>query len=413
MVDRLGEYGALAFKLGWERVGHWTRSVFSSEEERMRSFERMEDDMAETLFQSMVRLRGTALKLGQTLSMEHGLIPERMRKRLEATQSSVPALSYAAVRKVILADLGKYPEQLFESFEPVAFAAASLGQVHLATTKSGERVAVKVLYPGIKKSLESDFKILQSVLSTLPEKQLLSASLEELRVRILNEADYVLERENAMWFRENLRADGIVTPKVFEDLCSPHVLTLEYLEGEPISRMNLEEIPQEQRDLMGRGILGLFKISVFGTGVLHTDPHPGNFIWLRERRCLGLVDFGSVKKDFTPDVLKLFGMLMKAEATPETIELYGRLGADLEGMTEDDRLEFYGKVIRPFQEKMREILLAQEFSTESTLARDLRATLLAQAFHPRLKGFSAEFTMLHKTFHGTLALMNQLGARIH
>jgi predicted unusual protein kinase regulating ubiquinone biosynthesis (AarF/ABC1/UbiB family) len=416
MIGRVGKITALAFNLALEKMDHWARSPFLSEEERQRSFEAMENTNAETLLSALMQLRGTALKLAQILSMERGLLSENYRQRLQATQHAVTPLSYATVRKVIQRDFNRVPEDLFASFEPVAFAAASLGQVHRARLKSGEEVAVKVLYPGIKDAIQFDFLALRTILQSLKHSDLLLRTMSDLQTRVADETNYQLELANTGWFYQNCRMDGLKVPRPFAEFSRTHVLTTEFLPGTPLTQIHAEsrEVTELERNRIGQIIYDLTRYSLRRLGGLHTDPHAGNFLWMAETQTVGLLDFGAVKRDFQPDILRLFQMLQRPCDPLEILPLYSRLGADLEDITPDESGKFFTQVVEPYQKQMAQITQSPDyyFDPHGTLARGLRMALLSQAFHPRLAGLSTEFTQLHRTVYGIFSLLSQLGATV-
>ncbi|MGH7932399.1 MAG: ABC1 kinase family protein [Candidatus Binataceae bacterium] len=258
---------------------------------------------ARRIVEGSKQLRGAFMKLIQMLSMREDLLPGEAIDILKATQSDVPPMDYSMIAQQIKRELSKSPEQLFASFEPIAFAAASLGQVHRARLKSGEEVAVKIQYPGIDKTVEQDLGNLKLLLRTL---QALAGDLmrqnidtrtiyTELQERLREELDYVNEACNINEFRRLLAADDdIVIPRVLKELSTRRVLTMTYVDGYRLSDVFDKAIDAKLRGWVARKYYALVWRQILEFGVLHTDPQPGNYLVTYHPR-LGILDFGSVR----------------------------------------------------------------------------------------------------------------------
>ena len=197
-------------------------------------------------------------------------------------------------------ELGRNPEEVFDAFERDAFAAASLGQVHRARLKSGERIAVKIQYPGIDRSIESDFANLKAMLSTirLSREQYGEVwdAVEEIRSHFAREVDYVQEAETIDEFRRLLRdRDDVRIPRVHRSFSTRRVLTMERLEGKHLRDWLRSKPSQEERDGTATRLLDLFFRQALDFALLHADPHPGNYLFMEDGR-IGLLDFGCSKK---------------------------------------------------------------------------------------------------------------------
>ncbi len=403
----------MAIRVAYEKIGHWARLPFLSEAERSASFVKMEESIGETLLEGLSQLRGTATKLGQILSLEGGLLPEAYRQRFESLQNAVAPLSYSRVRSVIKSDFGVYPEELFKSFAPEAFAAASVGQVHLAQLHSGEKVAVKIQYPGVGQAIQIDFRLLEGVLATLPNNGLIKQTVEELRTRLTEEVNYSLERDNQEWFRANVRVSGLVIAKTFGEYCGPHVLTSEFLDGVPLNAGMAYD--SEVRNRIGQAIYDFFYCSLFELGVVHCDPHLGNYLWVEQSRQVGLLDFGAVKREFSPDVLKLFKYFFVAENKEKMLELYCALGAKIGSLSEAEIEDFYQQAVRPYWSVIGRFLRnpTYTFTENDELGRELRMSLVKHALHPCMQNFSGEFTMLHRALYGVFNVLTRLRATVN
>ncbi|MCU1691478.1 MAG: hypothetical protein JWM64_569 [Frankiales bacterium] len=255
---------------------------------------------AEQLFQVLGQLKGGAMKAGQALSVFEAALPEEVaapyRAALTKLQEAAPPLPAATVHRVLAEELGADWRDRFQSFDDTPTAAASIGQVHRAVWADGRTVAVKIQYPGAGPALLGDLKQLSrfarafSVLSPgLDVKPLLA----ELRERVAEELDYRLEAESQQAFADAYAGDPeVVVPSVVAG--SERVLVTEWLDGTPLSAVVREGTP-EQRDRAAVLLARFLFSSPVLAGLLHADPHPGNFRLLPDGR-LGVLDFGAVAR---------------------------------------------------------------------------------------------------------------------
>jgi predicted unusual protein kinase regulating ubiquinone biosynthesis (AarF/ABC1/UbiB family) len=207
-------------------------------------------------------------------------------------------MHFALLREHVRNELGGDPDEVFAAFEPSAFAAASLGQVHRARLKSGEEVAVKIQYPGIGSSVRADCRNLLALMLPMRASKdwdNLKAQLEDLGRVLEGETDYEKEAEfqrNArLWFRED---DRIVVPCVYEQHSTRRILTMELLGGVHVHDFLAGNPSQEVRDHFGALIVRAWNRMFFAGRVNYADLHPGNFLFMADGR-LGLLDFGCVR----------------------------------------------------------------------------------------------------------------------
>jgi predicted unusual protein kinase regulating ubiquinone biosynthesis (AarF/ABC1/UbiB family) len=268
---------------------------------------------AEQIFRVLGELKGGALKLGQALSIFEAALPPELagpyRATLTRLQESAPPLPASTVHKVLAADLGEDWRDRFVEFDDQPAAAASIGQVHKAVWHDGREVAVKIQYPGAGKALLTDFAQLSRVarlFGVLMPGLDVKPLLDELRARVAEELDYKLEAVSQDAFAAAYADDpDIFVPVTVE--ATDHVLVSEWMDGTPLSRV-IADGTQEQRDRAGLLLVRLLFSSPARAGMLHADPHPGNFRLLDDGR-LGVLDFGAV--DRLPQGLPpLFGRML-------------------------------------------------------------------------------------------------------
>jgi predicted unusual protein kinase regulating ubiquinone biosynthesis (AarF/ABC1/UbiB family) len=255
---------------------------------------------AEQMFKVLGELKGGAMKFGQSLSIFEAALPEELagpyRATLTKLQDAAPPMPAATVHKVLAAELGPQWRRQFESFDDTPAAAASIGQVHRGVWHDGRAVAVKVQYPGAGEALISDVnqvtRVARVAAGWIPGLDL-KPILEELRVRIVEELDYGLEAQAQARFAAAFRNDpDFAVPDVVA--ATEHVIVGEWLEGVPLSRL-IASGTQAERDLGARRYLEFLLAGPARAGLLHADPHPGNFRLLDDGR-FGVLDFGAVKR---------------------------------------------------------------------------------------------------------------------
>ena len=237
----------------------------------------------------------TFAKFGQVLSTRPDLLPVSFIHEFKKLQDQVPPISFREISDQITLSLGKSPDQLFSSFDPIPIASASIGQVHKAVLRStNEKVVVKVQRPSIRSIIESDLDLLyllaRLIEHNIQETQIYSPTgiIQEFDRVIHQELDYTIEAQNIIRFRHNFAHDRTVyAPKVHRELSTRNVLITEFIEGVKIS--DLERTPEEKSQIARNGFRSILK-QIFIDGFFHGDPHPGN-LFVMTNNALGLFGF--------------------------------------------------------------------------------------------------------------------------
>ena len=288
---------------------------------------------AEQIFRVLGELKGGAMKLGQALSIFEAALPPEIASPYRATltklQEAAPPLPTRTVHQVLTRELGEDWRDLFAEFSDTPAAAASIGQVHEAVWHDGRRVAVKIQYPGAGRALIGDFnqlsragRLFGMLMPGLDVKPL----LDELKDRISEELDYELEAMSQQMFADAYAGDpDIYVPSVV--MSTKQVLVSDWMDGTPLSRI-ITDGSKEDRDRAGILLVRFLFSGPSRAGLLHADPHPGNFRLLDDGR-LGVLDFGAV--DRLPGGLpRFFGRLLRImhEDDPDTEEVERELRAN-------------------------------------------------------------------------------------
>ena len=265
-------------------------------------------DNAKEVFKEFTKLRGTALKIAQGMSMDQGFLPEEFTEVMSQAQYSVPPINKALVRSIIKKELGNYPEQLFASFESEAFAAASIGQVHRAELKDGRKVAIKIQYPNVRETIGSDLAMGKTIAKRFIKKGAnIDPYFDEIKTTLLLETDYKHEGEQIDLFNNRFSSLNIEIPEWIQEFSSDKVLCMTFLEGRHLGEFVKENPLQEERNHFGQLLWDFFHEQIKGNDYIHADTHPGNFLFTQDKK-LGVIDFGCVKKfpkEFFSDYLQL------------------------------------------------------------------------------------------------------------
>jgi predicted unusual protein kinase regulating ubiquinone biosynthesis (AarF/ABC1/UbiB family) len=254
-------------------------------------------DVARTLG----RLRGGATKFGQALAIaaEHLDLPDDVRQALAAAHDQGEPVPFPRIRAAIERELGAPLEELFQAVSPDPIGVASLAQAHAARLPDGTPVVVKVLHDGVEEAVEADLLALRGLAlaarASGRSAAEMDALIDEVRVRIREELDYLQEAANIEQFRRLYGDDPRVrVPRYHPSHSGARVLTLDHLPGVPLERFAADASP-EARQRAGLTLAELFFEQAFRHRVLHADPHPGNYLFEPDGR-VGLLDFGCVKR---------------------------------------------------------------------------------------------------------------------
>ena len=245
---------------------------------------------------TLKNLRGAAMKFGQLLSLDETVILSPDLAAIFAQlQSSGYSMTPSQLKKVLNHNWGDDWLKHFKYFDVRPFAAASIGQVHKATLKSGEVVAIKVQFPGVKQSIDSDLATLKFIMKTsgmLPENFPLEHYLSQCGDLLKRETNYELEAENINLFSGFLNGSKVIhVPKVYNELSTDQTLTMSFLEGRELS--NIMEFDQSARDEISLNLIELLFNEIFNFKMVQTDPNLANFLLTRSGKSICILDFGA------------------------------------------------------------------------------------------------------------------------
>jgi len=416
--------GTVIAKAGLKHLKYLSRKAIRNSNKVQEEKTLHEAQLGKMLFNTLSQLRGTALKVSQILSMEADLLPEHVRSELAKGCYQVTPLNRALVRKSFQKEFNQPPESLFEKFEPNAFAAASLGQVHNALTPDGLPVAVKIQYPGIATSIDSDLKLIRGVLKTLsmttnimPNKRVIETVISEIEVRLKEEVDYVIEAEHTQWFADHIKHPNVVIPSVNYEYSSSKILTTKKLDGLHLDEWLATNPTHEERNHFGQTVFDLFMHSLFDLNKFHSDPHPGNYLFMPNGK-LGLLDFGFVK-ELSAGFPSLLSQMFNALLTAKSDKDYGSLLSTykkLHMLSPELELDEFKSVLIPFLQPLHEWMIEPflshrfDFSTKSPYpVSDMESSKPAMGY---LQDMHRDQIYFDRTYIGVIRILEKIEATI-
>ncbi|EMK6931886.1 AarF/ABC1/UbiB kinase family protein [Vibrio alginolyticus] len=297
-ISRFSKFASLATRVAGNVIAEGTKQIAKGNKPKAKDLLLTPQNIAR-LTDQLAYLRGAAMKLGQMLSMDAGdvLEPELadILSRLRSNADPMPAKQLNAVME---SSLGTNWKAEFLSFNFKPIASASIGQVHQAYSDAGDNLAVKVQYPGIRKSIDSDVDnvgTLLKVVGLIPESVDYKGLLEEAKKQLHDEADYAREAQFAIRYHDALKEHPhFVVPKIHTGSCSDSVLAMEFIDGSPIEQ--IEHYDQSTRDFVMHSLLELLFRELFEFKMVQTDPNFANYLYIENTRQIGLLDFGATRE---------------------------------------------------------------------------------------------------------------------
>ena len=400
----------LAAKLARKEVGGRLRSAVSKSAAADSLATRVEQ--AKLLAESFGRLKGAVMKAGQFLSLEAGdFLPPEVLTVLETLQANAEVVPFATMRAVLVSELGEAALARFSDFNEEPAASASIGQVYRAHV-DGAPVAVKVQYPGVAESIDSDLAVLQKLGQFMVTTSGRRMKLDELTAelsRVLHwEADYERERGYLTQFATALKDDArFVVPRSYAELSTKRVLTMSWEEGVPLGKWLKSTHPRDARQALGVAMLDLFCIELFDIGVVQTDPNFANFL-VRDDGRIVLLDFGaSVPFDatFRRDYTAMLRAMASGshDAIISSATAFGVIDARESSETMDHFVAMLRHAIIPFQPERQPFAFADTtYSTQVRVLGERFARSLVYSAPPK------QLIFLHRKLGGLFELLKRL-----
>lgn len=414
-IQRAARFVRTGAKVGRNYASHYTKKLFNRDLDRSE----LDSKNADDIYNELSKLKGSALKIAQMMSMDKGMLPREYVERFTNAQYNAPPLSGPLVVKTIRQAFGKGPEELFDEFDIHAVHAASIGQVHKAK-KDGVDLAVKIQYPGVAKSITSDLRLVRPIAARISglKKEDLAPVFEEVEERLLEETDYTLELERALEISKACaHIPNLKFPTYYPELSSEKVLTMEWMEGLHMKEFMATDPVPEVRNQIGQALWDAVNYQMHVLGKVHADPHPGNFLLMPDGT-VGVLDFGCVKV-VPPDFYKAYFSVIHPEVrnNPERLlETTYQLELLDRNDTEKDK-EFILGILNQFLDLLEQPFYSKEFDfgddsyIDSIYQFGLEVGQMSDAQKNAGRG-SKHAIYINRTFFGMFMLLNQLKATV-
>ena len=417
-VQRATKFLTTGAKIGRNYLKHYGKKLVDPSTTR----DQLHEDNATDIYDSLSKLKGSALKVAQMLSMDKNLLPKAYQQQFSMAQYSAPPLSYPLVAKTFQTYFGKAPGQIFDTFSHQAINAASMGQVHRATLK-GKTLAVKIQYPGVSDSVKSDLAMVRPIALSMFKLNPVEYEefIGEVESRLLEEADYQLELRRSMEMSEKSRSmENLVFPTYYPALSAPKILTMDWLDGQLLGEFVKKGRPSQQvANKIGQAMWDFYHFQFHQLKTVHADPHPGNFIITSDNK-LGVIDFGCIK-EIPEDFYQLYFQLHHKDILDDSERLdkifyamrfiYKEDGIQEKKFFKAVFLELLELLGRPFHTPTFDFADPTYFETlyrvgeKISNMKELRDSKKARGLKHAL--------YINRTYFGLYSILNQLGATIN
>ena len=360
-------------------------------------------------------MRGAAMKVGQLLSMDSGqILPPELSEILARLRDSAHQMPSTQVTAVLQQAWGKHWQGQFKHFNFIPVAAASIGQVHEAVMQDGQRLAIKIQYPGIKRSIDSDVDNVASLLrlfNLIPQEMNFLPVLNEAKRQLHAEADYQQEAQALERFSGlTARDERYVIPEVVESLTTTEVLTMTYMDGVPIE--NLVASPDEERDRVAAAVLELAIREVFEWGLVQTDPNFANYRYQTKSGQIQLLDFGATR-EYSKQQRAALRALLNASIDGDDADME-KAAATAGYLDANDPPGYRSGIVALLRDATEPVRAGGHYSfTRSALADRMRDRLVDMRLHNKFWRLPPTGVLfLHRKLGGLYMLLTRLRATV-
>lgn len=417
-VQRATKFVKTGVKVGGNYIKHYAKKAVNPSLTK----EQLHEDNARDIYNSLSELKGSALKVAQMMSMEKNVLPKAYTDRFTMAQYNAPPLSGPLVVKTFKNYFGKPPQEIFDKFNMEAVNAASIGQVHEAFM-GDKKFAVKIQYPGVADSIESDLKMVRPFAQRLLKlnEQDIDKYMGEVKEKLIEETNYELELKRSIEITEAIKEANLgdlVFTKYYPEYSSTRILTMDWLDGKHLNEFMQTNPSQETRNKVGQLLWDFYHFQMHVIKKVHADPHPGNFL-MRQDGSLGVLDFGCVK-EIPHDFYDLYFVVLQPNIL-EQDELLEKALYALNFLYDDDTPEEYQFFKNIFQQMVS--LLCRPFQYETfdfgdddyfeelfkfgeslSTMKELRESKKSRGSHHSL--------YLNRTYFGLYSMLNEIKANI-
>ena len=415
-ISRASKLVSTGAKVGVNYLKYYGDKMVNSKEDAK---ERLNQNNAEDIYDSLKKLKGSALKVAQMLSMEKSILPQAYVEKFSLSQFSVPPLSPPLVIKTFKKYFGEHPENLFDTFNATSVNAASIGQVHMAT-KDGKKLAVKIQYPGVAESITSDLALVKPIAIKMFNIKGKDSDkyFKEVENKLTEETNYILEIAQSKEIANACKhIPNLEFPEYYEDYSSERIITMDYMEGEHLSEFVAHNTDQEKSNKLGQALWDFYMFQIHKLRKVHADPHPGNFLISKEAHLIAL-DFGCMKTIPNDFYVPYFELAEKSSI--DNPQIFNDKLYELEILRNDDspeEIKFFSAMFhellslftKPFHEEEFDFSNPAFFNEISEMGqRYSKSTELRNMNGNR---GSTHFIYINRTFFGLYNLMFDLKAK--
>jgi predicted unusual protein kinase regulating ubiquinone biosynthesis (AarF/ABC1/UbiB family) len=414
-LERLAQIGWLTGEFAVGGAAEGVRRIFGSATSDASAF--LNTGSAERLARRLSRMRGAAMKVGQMISLiDDELLPPEFADALAVLRDAADTMPEAQVRRALAKEYGLSWKTKFREFDFEPIAAASIGQVHAAKTADGVELALKIQYPGIAGSIDSDVDNLATAFKAariLPFELDLTPIVAEVKAQLRQEADYGTEARFLARYRECVAEDPrFAVPEVDDALTTRHILAMTRLQGLPLEDVAGPDHPQERRDETASRLLELVFRELFEFGLMQTDPNFSNYLLLPDQSTIGLLDFGSTR-ELPASLSTRYAQLFRAVRDSDRGEIQNA-SIDIGFLRDDDPAERAARfvdLIQLFFESLAQVG-PYDFGASNLIARAREIGMELVFRHGYFRPPPAETMFLHRKLDGILMLCARIRARV-
>lgn len=416
-MQRAGKFVSTGAKIGKNYLKHYGKSLITGNTSK----DELHQNNAEDIYDSLSKLKGSALKVAQMLSMDKSLLPTAYQQQFSMAQYSAPPLSYPLVVKTFEKYFQKKPQDIFDSFTASAKNAASMGQVHEAILK-GKKLAVKIQYPGVGDSIKSDLAMVKPIALSMFKLNPVDYEefIGEVEGRLMEEVDYALELERSVELSGlSQHIPNLQFPTYYPELSCERILTMDWIDGKPLGDfIKTENFTSKEGNELGQSMWDFYHYQMHQLKTIHADPHPGNFIITPDKK-LGIIDFGCVKvipSDFHATYFQLLDKdILKDQEKMNTV--FHDLRFIYPDDTEADKKVFKGVFMelvnllgKPFQEETFDFADPAYFQALYVLGNKI-STMPEFRNSKRARGVK-DALYINRTYFGLYQLLHELKATV-
>jgi len=413
-LARAASMGALIMNVGSHTAFKFIQNKINSDPKKKFNHLLLSEQNLLKIGKTLADLRGAAMKIGQLISMDAGnILPEPLAELLSSLRNEATFMKQEQVNDILTHNWGDNWMDEFDSFSFTPCAAASIGQVHKGILKNGQSVAVKIQYPGIKKSINSDVDNLMTILNLLkilPKNIDYQSVLNEAKTQLKEEADYTREAHMIEHFSDNFNIDNIYIPKVIHKFSNETILTTEWFEGKTIDK--IENLNQETRNLIAETLVLNICHEFFVHQMVQTDPNIANFLFNQDTKQIGIIDFGASMK-IKKRHKKAFKKLIIGMANNEDYKILeaaftlGYINKNADGHYINEHLKMFHLIKDIFSNQIIDFENIQVVKKISNIAYQLR-------FDPQFYELpETEVLYMNRKLAGTFLILQKLKAKIN